>query len=119
MHAPYALTCALAVVVLAQAGFGLGVPGIYRDVAWIRATWFGNDAATLFLALPLIVVSLRLVARGSRRGYLLWLGLLGYGVYNYAFYPDFRSSSTAGPICASPRVVSPLVATRGAGRHLR
>jgi hypothetical protein len=86
MRAPHALTSALVVVVLAQAGLGLLLPDVYRDVAWIRATWFGNDAVTLFLALPLMVRALGLVARGSRRGHLLWLGLLGYGVYNYAFY---------------------------------
>jgi hypothetical protein len=34
----------------------------------------------------LLVASLLLARRGSIRGLLLWLGMLGYGAYNYAYY---------------------------------
>ena len=78
------LSVVLAVVMAMQAGMGLAFPAMYRDVEWIRATWLGNDSVTLFLAVPLLVTG---IARcGSARGLLLWLGLLGYAVYNYAFY---------------------------------
>jgi hypothetical protein len=69
-----------------QSVLGLVFPGQYHDVEWIRATWFGNDWVTLVVGAPLLVASLLLARRGSIRGLLLWLGMLGYGAYNYAYY---------------------------------
>jgi hypothetical protein len=57
----------------------------YRDVEWIKATWFGNDWVTLLFAAPLLVVALLMARGGSAPGLLLWVGLIGYGVYNYAY----------------------------------
>ena len=65
---------------------GLFFQTAYRDVDWIRATWFGNDWVTLVVAVPLLVAGLVRAASGSIRGLVLWLGLIGYAVYNYAFY---------------------------------
>jgi hypothetical protein len=83
---PYVLSAVVAALMAAQAVLGRLFEGQYRDVAWIRATWFGNDLVTLVLAVPLLVSTLVLVRRGSRRALILWLGLLGYGAYNYAYY---------------------------------
>lgn len=80
------LTMALLVVMTLQALTGLLFQNEYRDVEWIRATWFGNDWVTLVVAIPLLVVGLVRVAAGSARGLLLWLGVAGYALYNYAFY---------------------------------
>ncbi|NPV77558.1 MAG: hypothetical protein HPY59_14460 [Anaerolineae bacterium] len=85
-NALYPLSFALAALMLIQAALGLLLPHLYRDVAWIKATWFGNDLVTLFLALPLFILSILLANRGSIRGQLLWLGMLGYAFYNYAYY---------------------------------
>ena len=71
---------------LAQSLLGLLFRGQYRDVEWIKATWFGNDWVTLVVALPLLLVGLALDGRGSVRGLLLWLGVVGYAAYNYAYY---------------------------------
>jgi hypothetical protein len=79
-------TTILLAVMLTQALTGLLFQTAYRDVDWIRATWFGNDGVTLVVAVPLLFVGLVCTARGSVRGLLLWLGLIGYAVYNYAFY---------------------------------
>ncbi len=57
-----------------------------RDPEPIRTTWFGNDWVTLVFAVPLLLLGLRLGARGSTRGLLLWAGTIAYAVYNYAFY---------------------------------
>lgn len=86
MKAPVVLSVVLVGVMAVQAALGLIFPGQYRDVEWIRATWFGNDWITLALGVPLLAAALLLVRRGSIRGQLLWLGMLGYGAYNYAFY---------------------------------
>jgi hypothetical protein len=83
---PFALSVAVAVLMGVQSLLGLALQGAYRDVEWIRATWFGNDWVTLIVALPLLVVALTLARRGTVRGWLLWPGMLGYSTYNYAFY---------------------------------
>ena len=69
-----------------QASLGLLLPEHYRDVAWIKATWYGNDWVTLVAAVPLLSLAQRYATRGSIRGLLLLLGIAGYAVYNYAFY---------------------------------
>ena len=69
-----------------QAALGLLIPGRYRDVEWIAATWWGNDLVTLGLAVPLLCFGWTRAVHGSTRGLLLWLGVLAYGVYNYAYY---------------------------------
>jgi hypothetical protein len=81
-----AASAVLAALMLTQSALGLLFPGAYRDVAWIRATWYGNDWVTLAVAVPALAGALLLARCGSVRGRLLWLGLLGYGVYNYALY---------------------------------
>ena len=60
---------------LASAG-GLLFKGLYRDNAFVTTTWLGNDAITLFLAVPILVAALIYSARGSLRAQLLWLGAL-------------------------------------------
>ena len=86
MKVPYILSAVLAALMVVQSVLGLIFPGRYRDVEWIRLTWFGNDWVTLAVGVPLLVASLLLARRGSVRGLLLWLGMLGYGAYNYAYY---------------------------------
>ena len=71
---------------LVQSALGLLFRDQYRDVEWIAATWLGNDWVTLVVALPLLVRRYRVTRRGSVRGLLLWLGTLGYAIYNSAYY---------------------------------
>lgn len=71
---------------LAQSTLGLLMPGLYRDVEWIAATWWGNDGVTLIVGVPLFVAGLVGAGRRSVRGLLLWLGVMAYACYNYAFY---------------------------------
>ena len=86
MKAACKLTMAVGGLMLVQSAFGLLFREQYRDVEWIAATWFGNDWATLAIALPLLAAGLTWTRRGSVRGLLLWLGTLAYAVYNYAYY---------------------------------
>ena len=69
-----------------QSVLGLVFQDQSRDVEWIKATWFGNDWVTLVVAVPLLVIALVMARRGSVPGLLSWLGLVGYAVYNYAYY---------------------------------
>lgn len=65
---------------------GLLIENLYQDSATIQSAWLSNDIVTLFLAAPLLIIALKLVKNGSEKGQLLWVGLLGYMTYNYAFY---------------------------------
>jgi len=66
---------------------GLTVPGLYTDdTAWATAALRGGDLVTLVLVVPSLVAATLLARRGSVRARLIWGGLLGYGVYNFAFY---------------------------------
>jgi len=70
---------------IASAG-GLLIDGLYRDNAFVTTTWLGNDAITLFLAVPILVTAMIFAQRGSLRASLIWMGALDYMLYNYAFY---------------------------------
>lgn len=76
----------LTTLMLVQALLGLLLPATYRDVAWIKATWHGNDWVTLVAAVPLMSLGMRQASQGSIRGRLLLLGIAGYAIYNYFFY---------------------------------
>lgn len=86
LRTPLAMSAAIAALMTVQAALGLAFEDVYRDGAWVKATWFGNDFVTLVVAVPLLVAAIVLVRRGSVRGTLLWLGMLGYTFYNYAYY---------------------------------
>jgi hypothetical protein len=80
------LSAGLLLLMLTQSTTGLLLPGQYRDLDWIKATWLGNDWVTLVVGVPLLMAGLGLASRGSARGLLLWLGAVGFAAYNYAFY---------------------------------
>lgn len=86
----FRITWVLAVLVTAlmavQAGTGMAFPGLYRDVGFVLDAWRVNDPVTLFVAVPLALVSLVLAWRGSRRALLVVLGTMQYALYNFAFY---------------------------------
>src|SRR5687768_14169087 len=86
MGVPRKLTLTLAGLMTTQALMGLIAQDQYRDVEWIKATWYGNDWLTLVIAVPLLLMSSVGAQRGSARAFLLWSGAVGYAVYNYAFY---------------------------------
>jgi hypothetical protein len=80
------LSWAVAAGMVLQAAIGLLAPSVYRDVALIKAAWYGNDIVTMLIGVPLLAGGLLTARRGSTRGELLWYAALGYGAYNYAYY---------------------------------
>lgn len=79
------LTWSIGTLAAVAAGGGLVFPSWYRDIPLYKATWLANDTVTLIL-IPLFLWSFRLSRTGNPRAHLLWLGLLLYMFYNYAFY---------------------------------
>jgi len=65
---------------------GLLFKGLYRDSDFIKNAWFANDWVTFAVAVPALLVSINLATKGSQKAQLVWMGLLLYMLYNYAFY---------------------------------
>jgi hypothetical protein len=58
--------------------------GLYRfDAVGTAAQEIAQDAVTLCLGIPLLLVAMGLVARGTLRGQVLLAGTLGYFLYTY------------------------------------
>ncbi len=84
---PVVILSTLIAVLAAFASLGgLVLNGLYRDNAFVTTTWLGNDAITLFLAVPILVAAMTFAQRGSLRASLVWMGALDYMLYNHAFY---------------------------------
>jgi hypothetical protein len=105
----FRLSIVLGLLMLAQSVAGLLLSEQYRDPAWIKAAWFGADWITLVVAVPLLLAGLGSAARGSTRGLLLWLGVVGYGVYNYAFYLFGAALNTFFPLYVAAFTVAVIV----------
>ena len=75
---------ALLAAVAAAAGLGIG--NLYRDVPFWAQQARGIDLATLFLAMPILVVGLGTARHGSLVGRLAATAGLLYLVYNYAIF---------------------------------
>ena len=65
---------------------GLFFQELYNDNTLGQTALIGNDIITLFIAVPLMAISLYLFLKGSNRGFLIWMGTLWYMLYNYMFY---------------------------------
>ena len=86
LRAAYVLSGLIAGLMVAASAAGLLVDGIYPDGAWAREALRGGDLVSLAIAAPMLIVSLILSMRGSRRAQVAWIAMLGYSVYNFAYY---------------------------------
>lgn len=133
---PFSAGLLLCVVMLVQASAGAIFPHLYRDAAWARAAWSGNDWVTLLVGVPSLFFAWATARNGSARGTLVWFGALAYAVYNDAYYLFGAALNAFFPLYVAafvlaiaalvrsifvfePRVVSaPQVSTRVAGTWL-
>lgn len=70
--------------------FTYATTGVYAyNAERVVAEGVGWDALTLFAAVPVLVVCVPLIARGSLRARLTAAGVLGYFVYQYLMYSVF------------------------------
>jgi hypothetical protein len=83
-----ARSCSIITGLLAAVASSVGLlrPQIYRDNEFVRAAWMGSDLVTLFVAVPVLFAALVLTARGSTIALLIWLGVLDYFLYGYAYF---------------------------------
>jgi hypothetical protein len=82
----YRFSSALVLVSAIAAAVGVFHAGVFHDVAMTAGNAQGTDLVILAVAIPTVVVSMILTARGSLRAQLVWLGALGYILYNSVFY---------------------------------
>ena len=80
------LTVPISILLALAAGCGVFITGLYRDTPSLVAQAIGQDAITLIIALPALLIAAFLTSRGSQRARLIWLGGLIYVVYTYASY---------------------------------
>jgi hypothetical protein len=81
----FILTILVSCLALIASIGGLLIADVYKDVGVIRQAWFANDFVTIPFAI-LLPITLLLQKRGDERPILVWLGLMLYMCYNYAFY---------------------------------
>lgn len=86
LRAAMLLSGMVAALMVAASVAGLFVTGLYDETAWGREALRGGDLVTLLVAVPILIAALVLVRRGSIRAQAVWVGMLFYGLYGYAYY---------------------------------
>ncbi|MCO6481125.1 MAG: hypothetical protein J5I94_31055 [Phaeodactylibacter sp.] len=86
MKTSYRLTLIATILAATASTAGLFVPGLYQDSEFLITVWQGNDWVTLIVVVPALLITLYLAKKGSVKAWLIWMGLLLYLFYNYAFY---------------------------------
>ena len=59
---------------------------IIYPTAELKKSFIANDVVTLFIGLPILLISMWLTHRGKLIGLLFWPGAIFYGLYNYTAY---------------------------------
>ncbi|HEX7458435.1 MAG TPA: hypothetical protein VF301_08375 [Ginsengibacter sp.] len=59
---------------------------LYNDNDFVRTAWLANDWITLIIVIPAFLIAMFFLKRQGMKAELVWLGLLNYFLYNYAFY---------------------------------
>jgi hypothetical protein len=85
-RAAYVLSAVAAALTIGAGLTGLLVDGAYGDVPAVTALARGSDAVAVVVGVPLLGLALVAAARGSVRAHLVWLGMLAYLVYDYAYF---------------------------------
>jgi hypothetical protein len=107
------LAACLTAAAAAQAALGLSRRDWYTDDPWVRSTWFGNDAVTLVVVVPLLLVFSR---PGSPRNAAVHTGLIAYCAYNYGFYLFGAALNVFFPLYVLLVLLSAILLARGLAR---
>lgn len=80
------LSAAIAALMVAASVLGIVVDDLYQEDAWAREAFRGGDIVTLGVVVPVLILALVQARRGSVRAMVVWIGVLAYALYNYAYY---------------------------------
>jgi hypothetical protein len=77
----------LVVTLMAASGIGMLVVNdlLVAESPWAREAFRGGELVSLMLGVPLLAGALIAVRHGSIRAQALWIGMLLYAAYNYAY----------------------------------
>jgi hypothetical protein len=81
----FALSWIVTGLMLVASAWGLIVDDLYRDGAWGREAFRGGDAITFLVAVPVLAIAVALSIQGSARAQVVWIGMLVYAAYTYAY----------------------------------
>jgi hypothetical protein len=84
--AAYWLSTALVAVAAVATAAILFLPGILRGTAVMNGSARGTALVALLVAVPILVLSMLAVARGSVRALVAWLGAVAYLLYNAVLF---------------------------------
>jgi hypothetical protein len=116
--AGYWLSSSLAVVAaLAAAGTAL-VPGVLRGTPVMNGSARGTALVVLLIAVPALSVAMWFAARGSARAQIVWLGAVGYIIYNsvlFLFATPFNNLFLVYVAMMSLAIWSAAIVIRGIG----
>ena len=82
----YILSVIIVILATVASAGGVFLGNLYRDSTFIASLWKGNDMVTLVVAVPMLTAAMIFAMRGSQRAQLVWLAMLNYMLYNFAFY---------------------------------
>ena len=82
----YLLSSAVGVLAVLASLAGLLIDGVYGEPGSTAEMLRGYDLVTLVFVVPALVLSQLRTRRGSDRAQLIWVGMLAYLVYTYAYY---------------------------------
>ena len=85
-RAPYVLSISVVCLAGLASLAGLLVEGRYVGPASVAEMLRGYDLVTLVVVVPVLALAQLWARRGSDRAQLLWVGMLAYLVYTYAYY---------------------------------
>lgn len=81
------LTILLATLVFAATLLGIAYNHIYQDGEWFKAQYFGQDVFTMFIILPLLVISAQQGLNNNVSAWrMIFLSILLYLIYVYAIF---------------------------------
>ncbi|MEO6144824.1 MAG: hypothetical protein ABIP19_12665, partial [Dermatophilaceae bacterium] len=78
---PYVMSGALGVVAAAAAGLSFFVPSVLTGAPVAVGCLRGTALVILVAGLPVLAAAMSRAARGAARGLVVWLGTLGYLLY--------------------------------------
>ena len=114
----YWLSGSLAVVAAAAAAGTALIPGVLRGTAVMNGSARGTALVLLLIALPALAVGIWFAARGSARAQIVWLGAVGYILYNsvlFLFMSPFNNLFLLYVAMMSLAIWSAAMVTRGVG----
>ncbi|HEX9094708.1 MAG TPA: hypothetical protein VF990_01255 [Candidatus Dormibacteraeota bacterium] len=82
----YWLSGALALVTAAAAAATFFIPGVLRGPAVMNGSARGTALVVLVVAVPVLLLSMRLAAGGSVRALIVWLGAIAYIAYQAVLF---------------------------------